>query len=158
MSDTAIPQIRPTAPRRFRLLVALLTVLCGAGGFALGYFGLWSPVETAQGMIGRAEHGVPTVPVYVALPQLEIAVAGSGGKHLIFSAMIETQPAAEGRISPLMPRILDDVTGFLSAVDHRAYDKRGVLEIIRAELITRIAADLGDIPFNGLLITEFRFR
>jgi flagellar FliL protein len=50
------------------------------------------------------------------------------------------------------------VTGFLSAVDHRAYDKRGVLEIIRAELATRIATDLGDIPFNDLLITEFRFR
>ena len=57
-----------------------------------------------------------------------------------------------------MPRILDTFTGFLSGIDPAAYDKRGVLEIIRAELLARTRYVLGETAAKDLLITEFRFK
>ncbi len=57
-----------------------------------------------------------------------------------------------------MPRVSDAFTTFLSDVDPSAYDKRGVLEIIRTELVGRTRLVLGDEAVKDLLITEFRFK
>ena len=64
----------------------------------------------------------------------------------------------QAQIAHLMPRILDAFTAFLSGIDPAAYDKRGVLEIIRAELLTRSRYVLGTDALKDLLITEFRFK
>ena len=45
-----------------------------------------------------------------------------------------------------------------SGIDPAAYDKRGVLEIIRAELLARTRYVLGEDAIKDLLITEFRFK
>ena len=57
-----------------------------------------------------------------------------------------------------MPRVSDAFTSFLSGIDPAAYDKRGVLEIIRAELLARTRYVLGEDAIKDLLITEFRFK
>lgn len=74
------------------------------------------------------------------------------------SASIETDEGHAETVKLLMPRVLDIFTTFLSSVDPAAYSKRGVLEIIRAELITRTRYVLGEEPVRDLLITEFRFK
>jgi flagellar FliL protein len=140
-------------------LLLSMSLLLGAGGFGSSYFGLWSPQQTIGDLLDPTTEVVAPATVFVAIPQIEVAVSGTGGRrHLLVSAVIETDRDSEGKLSEMIPRLLDRMTGFLSAIDHRAYDKRGVLEIIKLELGARIATDLGDIPVHDLLITEFRFR
>ena len=57
-----------------------------------------------------------------------------------------------------MPRITDSYNGFLSQIDAAAFSRRGILEILRAELATRTRFVLGDAALRDLLITEFRIQ
>ena len=53
-------------------------------------------------------------------------------------------PEAKAQALALMPRITDSYNGFLSRIDSSAFSRRGILEIIRAELATRTRFVLGD--------------
>lgn len=138
-----------------RILALLLPVLLAGGGFASTYLGLWSPAAL---MAPKEE--APAVPavIFVAVPPIELNIPGGSGRHLVVSASIETDSAHQADVAHLMPRVLDAFTGFLSGIDPAAYDKRGVLEIIRAELVTRSRYVLGNEAVKDLLITEFRFK
>ena len=57
-----------------------------------------------------------------------------------------------------MPRILDSFNSFLSDIDPAAFDRRGVLEIVRAELQTRVDMLLGEPRVGNVLITEFAIQ
>ena len=61
-------------------------------------------------------------------------------------------------LSIALMRVSDSFTTFLAGIDPAAYDKRGVLEVIRAELVTRARMVLGEAPVKDILITEFRFK
>lgn len=143
------------APGKRRLLALLLPVLLAGGGFASTYLGLWSPAA----LLAPKEEA-PALPavVFVPVPLIELNIPGGAGRSLVVSASIETDSAYEAEVQHLMPRVSDAFTGFLSGIDAAAYDKRGVLEIIRAELLTRTRYVLGEKAVQGLLITEFRFR
>lgn len=154
----AVAALPAEAPPRSRktMLLALAALLLGGGGFASTYLGIWSP----GAFLGKggdhpiAEAEVAPV-VFVDVPQIRLNIPGSRGRELVLSVSIETDSAQRAGIEHLMPRVLDAFTGFLAGIDHDAYDKRGVLEIIRAELVTRSRFVLGEAPVKDLLITEF---
>lgn len=139
-----------------KLIPILAAVALAGGGFASTYLGLWSP----SAMLAPKEEATAAVPtvVFVPVPTIELNIPGGGGQSLVLSASIETETAHQAEVAHLMPRILDAFTNFLSGIDPAAYDKRGVLEIIRAELMTRSHYVLGDEAIKDLLITEFRFK
>lgn len=144
------------APRRRGLLPVLAAVALAGGGFASTYLGYWSPVTLARDLAGlqKASHGES---VFVDVPTIEMNLPGSA-RELTLLVSIETDASHEKRIIHLMPRLRDAFTVFLSGIDAAAYDKRGVLEIIRAELKTRARLVLGDQIAKDLLITEYRIR
>lgn len=158
MADaTANPTLDPPAKGsgKKRILMLMLPVLLAGGGFASTYLGLWSP---AAMLAPKAE--APTAPavIFVTVPSIQLTIPGGSGRQIVVSASIETDSAHQAEVAHLMPRILDAFTGFLSGIDPAAYDKRGVLEIIRAELVTRSRYVLGTEAVKDLLITEFRFK
>lgn len=139
------------------LVLAVATMLLGGGGFASTYLGLWSPASLIAARAATDATSVPEVQ-FVDIPTIELHMPGSPARTLILSASVETDAAQVERVRHLMPRIRDAFNGFLSGVDRSAYDKRGVLEIIRAELLTRTRYVLGEDTAKDLLITEFRIR
>ena len=138
-----------------KLVPILAAVLLAGGGFASTYLGLWSPVT----MLAPKEEAPPAPTVlFVPVPTIELTIPGGSGQSVVLSASIETDSAHRADVAHLMPRVLDAFTSFLSGIDPAAYDKRGVLEIIRAELVTRSRYVLGNEAIKDLLITEFRFK
>ncbi|WP_411837860.1 flagellar basal body-associated protein FliL [Paracoccus sp. ME4] len=147
------------APRKKGLLVPLAaTLVLGGAGFASSYLGFWSPASLLQ---GTPEPEVSTEHLsveFIDIPTIEIVIPGGRARSLVLSATIETDTSHKAEVTHLMPRVSDAFTTFLSGVDPAAYDKRGVLEVIRAELVTRTRFVLGEEPVKDLLITEFRFK
>lgn len=150
-----VPDQPAKAAGKKKLIAIMLPFVLAAGGFATTYLGLWSPTA----MLTSKEEA-PALPgaVFVAVPEIELTIPGGSGQSLILSASIETDGAHAAEVTYLMPRVLDSFNTFLSGIDPAAYDKRGVLEIIRAELLTRSRYVLGNDALKDLLITEFRFR
>ncbi|MCZ0960245.1 flagellar basal body-associated FliL family protein [Paracoccus benzoatiresistens] len=154
MTDATLdPPSQPSGKKK--LMPLLAAVLLAGGGFASTYLGLWSPAA----MLAPKEDA-PAAPavIFVEVPTIELIIPGGSGRSLVLSASIETDSAHQADVTHLMPRVLDTFTGFLSGIDPAAYDKRGVLEIIRAELVTRSRYVLGNEAIKDLLITEFRFK
>lgn len=158
MTDaTANPASDPSAKASGKkaLVPILAAAALAGGGFASTYLGLWSPAAL---LAPKAEAPVLPAAVFVAVPVIELAIPGGSGQSLVLAASIETDAAHKAEVMHLMPRVQDAFTAFLSGIDPAAYDKRGVLEIIRAELVTRCRYVLGQEALKDLLITEFRFK
>lgn len=147
------PPAKPSGKKK--LIPILAAVALAGGGFASTYLGLWSPAA----LLASKEEApaTPTV-IFVTVPTIELNIPGGSGRSLVLAASLETDSAHQAEVKHLMPRILDTFTGFLSGIDPAAYDKRGVLEIIRAELLARTRYVLGETAAKDLLITEFRFK
>lgn len=138
-----------------KLIPLLAAVLLAGGGFASTYLGLWSPAAL---LTAKEDAPALSTIVFVTLPVIELNIPGGAGRSLVLGASLETDAIHKAAITQMMPRILDTFTGFLADIDPGAYDKRGVLDIIRAELLARARYVLGEAAVKDLLITEFRFK
>lgn len=156
MTDAVETAAEPPERKRGILIPLIAAVILGGGGFASTFLGFWSPAGLFQ---PAPQKTAPDDSVaFVDIPAIEMTMPGTRARSVILAASLEVAAADRGAVESLMPRILDAMNGFLSEVDPGAYDKRGVLEIIRAELTTRIRNVLGDTAVKDLLITEFRIK
>ncbi len=153
---TAPDENRPS--RRGLLLSLALAGVLAAAGFGTVYFGIWSPRDMLSAPADTtATPALPPV-VFVEVPVIEVPVPGGRDRNLVLAVSIETDEAGRGTITHLLPRVSDSFTTFLTGIDPAAYDKRGVLEVIRTELVSRARMVLGEEPVKDILITEFRFK
>lgn len=76
----------------------------------------------------------------------------------MLSIKLECAPEKVAQVQLMMPRLSDSFTGFLSDIEPAAIDRRGVLEIIRAELRARADMVLGSGVIDNVLITEFAIQ
>ena len=157
---TALAAPADTAPKpRKGLLIPAAAALALAGaGFASTFLGIWSPGAMLAPDKAPAPATAHAAVEFVDIPTIEIIVPGARSGSLILAATIETDAVHKADVAHLMPRISDAFTTFLSGVDAGAYDKRGVLEVIRTELLSRARMVLGEGAVGDLLITEFRFK
>ena len=158
MTDAALVAGEPASSKKRKLLPIAAALLLAGGGFASTYLGLWSPAQVIRTQADRQSNASDVPVVFVNVPAIELSMPGGRGRMLSLSANIETDTKHQKDIAHLMPRVVDAFTVFLSEIDPAAYDKRGVLEIIRAELLTRARLVLGDEAVKELLITEFRIK
>ncbi|WP_022706014.1 flagellar basal body-associated FliL family protein [Paracoccus zeaxanthinifaciens] len=157
---TALAAPTEPAPKSKKgLLIPLAAALVLAGlGFASTFLGVWSPARLLAADKPAPEAMAHVGVEFVDIPTIEIIIPGGRSRSLVLSATVETDIAHRTDVEHLMPRISDAFTTFLSGVDAQAYDKRGVLEVIRTELLSRSRLVLGDDAIKDLLITEFRFK
>lgn len=160
MTDTADATVaEPGKSRIGRLMPLLLPVLALGGGAASTYLGFWSPLALISSSEATAEaHAAGPEIAFVDVPRIVLTVPGERTQTLALTVMIEVAPEAKAQALALMPRITDSYNGFLSRIDSSAFSRRGILEIIRAELATRTRFVLGDDAVRDLLITEFRIQ
>lgn len=157
MSDIAEQTTEDGAkPRRRPLLLILAIVGFLAAGFGTTFMGLWNPLAFFQEKPEPVAEDVSVT--FVEIPQIALTMPGARARTLVLSTKIEVAPEKAKEVSQLLPRIQDSFNTFLSEVDPAAYEKRGILEIIRTELATRLAFILGEDGFDDLLITEFRIQ
>ena len=160
MTDAADSPAEETSKggiRRILLPLGLVVILTG-GGFASTFLGFWSPmVLLAAKQEAPPETQAPTVE-FVDVPQIVLTLAGPRPRMLIMTVKIETDQLHRPEVEHMIPRILDSFNGFLSDIDPAAFEKRGMLDIIRDELATRAVFVLGKDAFTDILITEFRIQ
>lgn len=164
MQAEAAQIVEAGKPGRKRLLLPLVAaVVLAVGGFASSFLGFWSPLglfaaSPEAETEAEAEKPVDPTLAFVAVPPIELTLTGGSHSVLGLTTVIETQAGAVEAITALLPRVLDSFNGFLSGVDPQAFDKRGVLDIIKYELTARAREALPDLPVKDLLITEFKLK
>lgn len=147
----------PPASRRGWLVVVVLCLLAGAAGFVPTWLGLWSPGALIAGFSAPSgEAG--TQPGFIEVPPLTLSVPGPVPRRVRLALTIEVQEKDRAAVTHLLPRVTDVAAGFLTGIAPEAYDRRGILEVIRAELATRIGQALAPHPINAILLTEFMFE
>lgn len=158
MSDVAdeTSSIDIKGSRKWMRLLAIPILLSGFGIF-LGYWMSWSPLDLIKGDNSPVTV-TPEDVTFVDLPQMVLMISGETSKNLIVSIKIEAKQDQVDQVKYLEPRIVDSFNGFLNGIDVTAFEKRGILEVIRAELSTRLSYILGPDGFNDILITEFRIQ
>lgn len=146
-------------PRSRTMLFAIVAALIlGGAAFTSTFYGIWAPGKLLDGgEKAPASAAIPAVE-FVHVPPIEVIVPGPRSRNLVVQATIETDATYRPQVEHLMPRVSDAFTTFLAGIDPAAYERRGVLEVIRTELITRTRLVLGEDPVRDLLITEFRFK
>ncbi len=158
MSDVAELDAEPYKPRsKAKLLTAALVLALACTGFASTFLGFLDPGKLMPGKKAEEAVEAPTF-VFIDVPQIVLTLAGPRPRTLVLSAKIEADTAYEKNIQYLVPRISDSFNLFLSDVDPVAFERRGILDIIRSELSTRLSYILGPDSFRDLLITEFRIQ
>lgn len=155
MSETASVEAETPKKKMGIFLPLLVAFLLGAAGFASTYLGIWSPRTLLQ--TGERASAADRV-VFIDIPTIEIAMPGGRGRSVVMTVALESTAQERSKIEAQLPRIQDVMNGFLSEIDPSAYDKRGVLDILRAELMTRIGNVLDGARIADLLITEFRIK
>lgn len=154
MSETASVEAETPKKKMGIFLPLLVALLLGAAGFASTYIGVWSP----RALLQRGERASAAEVVFIDIPTVEVAMPGGRGRSIVMTVALESTAQDRSRIEAQLPRIQDVMNVFLSEIDPSAYDKRGVLDILRAELVTRIGNVLDGARIADLLITEFRIK
>ena len=160
MTDISEP-LDASSPRPLlkRLLPVLLPVLALAAGAGTTATGLWSPMAMLRPTEpAPAEVQAPPAATFLDVPRIVLTLPGERTQTLALAVTLEVAPEALAQARLLMPRITDSYNGFLSQIEAAAFSRRGILEILRAELATRTRFVLGDAALRDLLITEFRIQ
>lgn len=138
--------------KRGKLISVIVVLLAVVAGFVTVYLGFWS----ITGMLEKRPKSESTQVIdFVDIPTVSLTIPGATPRALVVSVKIETAPAFRAQVEHLIPRISDAYNAFLSSIDSSAFQKRGVLEIIRSELATRTEYIIGAEAFSDVLITEF---
>ena len=148
----------PRKPMLKRMLPIMLPVVALIAGGATTFMGLWSPMALIGGGAPEVEAHAASAVVFLDVPRIVLTVPGGGGRSVVMTTMIDIDPAQVAQAKALMPRVTDAFNTFLTDIDPSAFDRRGILEIIRAELATRARFVLGETTVRDLLITEFRIQ
>ncbi|MTH80024.1 flagellar basal body-associated FliL family protein [Paracoccus aestuariivivens] len=140
------------------IVLALTFILLAGGGFISTFIGTWSPLG-----FFNSEHSGPvqrfqSKAEFVAIPQIILTLPGAQMRTLVMAIQIETTVSKKQEVQVLLPRLSDSFNSFLSSIDIGAFEKRGILEIIRDELANRAVYVLGKESFSDVLITEFRIQ
>ncbi len=147
----------PPARKRGWLLVVALCLVAGGAGFAPTFLGLWSPMALVEGISAPSE-ARGSQPAFIEVAPMTLSIPGPRLRRLRVAIVLEVREGDRAAVTRLLPRVTDAATGFLTGIAPEAYDRRGILEVIRAELTTRIGQALAPLPIENVLLTEFVFE
>lgn len=158
----AVPDSADAPPRsgRRRLLMLALPLLLAAGGFATGYMGLWSPLALA-GFGGTAPaQAAPGEPgtAFVDVPAINVTLPDARPRQLHLVVKLEVAAGQEKEVERLLPRVMDAFNTFVTGIAPEAFERRGILEIMREELKTRVQLALETQSPVEVLIMEFALK
>lgn len=150
------------APRRGRklLLMAALPLLLAAGGFASSYLGYWSPLDLVGLGDPAPAHPAPGEPAtaFVDVPAINITLPDARPRQLHLVVKLEVEAGEAATVERLLPRVMDAFNTFVTGIAPEAFERRGILEIMREELRTRVQLALKTGAPVEVLIMEFAVK
>lgn len=149
MSEIVLAETPQTPARRGKWL-ALALLVAALTGFGASYSGTLLP----SSLLSR--NSALPIATYTDVPRLSIPMGNA--RVLILAVKLETRAESQALAESEMPRILDSFNRFLTNIDPAAFHRRGVLEIIRQELLTRAQHIAGSDAIIDLLVTEFTIQ
>ena len=149
---------KPRGGFRRVLLPLGLALVLGGVGFASTWLGFWSPMALLAPQRDEAQAQAVSPVIFVDIPQIVLSLAGPGARTLVMTVKIETDQSRRAEVEHLVPRLLDSFNSFLADIDGTAFERRGILDIVRDELATRAVLVLGRDAITDVLITEFRIQ
>lgn len=156
MSDAVEGEDAPPGKKsKLPILVGLvLALVLGGGGFYATYAGLilGTPAAPAHATDGEAMPDIAFVPIDPVVVSLGSA---AGNRHLKFTSQLEVEKMHAAEVALLLPRILDVLNSYLTAVDPKSLEGQAAIVRVRAQLLRRIQIVTGEGRVRDLLITEF---
>lgn len=153
MSDANSTGKTPQKTGKARLFLGMaLALALGAGGFLAVQSGLLFSGFSALRATDTEARDVtflPLDPITITLQD------GDGTRHLRFAASLEVERSAMNAVARLMPRILDVLNSYLSALEPETLTAPGTLLRLRAQMLRRVRIVAGEDDVRDLLITEF---
>jgi flagellar protein FliL len=146
---------KPKKKSKMPVLTGLmLALVLGGGGFYATFSGM---ILGGKSAIDHAADGdampdiafVPIDPVIVSLGD------AAENRHLSFTSQLEVEKIHAAEVALLLPRILDVLNSYLSAVDPTSLEGNSAIVRVRAQLLRRIQIVTGEGRVRDLLITEF---
>lgn len=155
---------RPSRGRLPLILGLVLALAGGAGGFFAVRSGLL-PLPGAAGHDAEAGHGgrADSAPfedlgdlAFVPVEPLVISYAEPGrSRHLRFRAELEVPGAEMEEVARVMPRVVDVLNTYLRALRLTDIEQSAALLRLRAQMLRRVQAVVGEGRINDLLVMEF---
>lgn len=141
------------------ILGVILAAVGGGGGFWAVTQGPFAP---APPLIVHDEADLPEPmqdPVETSFVPLETIVVTLGpdetGRHLIFTAELEVDPAHSNEVERLSPRVLDILNSYLRVISLSELNDPSSLARLRAQMLRRVQVVTGAGRVHDLLITQF---
>lgn len=141
---------------RWPVVVGSLLGLMGAAG---GYYAVSSglimtskPAQIAKAGDARPRLDVsfiPVDPIVVALNSRDDV------RHLQFRAQLEVPSEFGAEVEAIMPRVVDVLNGYLSALEARDLENTSALTRLRGQMLRRVQIVTGRERVNDVLIMEF---
>lgn len=136
------------------LLVAILALALGGGGFFAAYSGMVANALTPK----ETPHPVADAqgPEFLELDPMLVSVGGPGSiKQLRFRAYLQIPHEGAEHVEALKPRVLDIFATYLRALSLDTLESPAALLRIRAQLLRRVQLLAGPEAVSDLLIIDF---
>ncbi len=152
------------APKKRGMLIPLvagllLAVLGGGAGFWAVTQGPFATRPPTVSDVDEVQAEPSARPVEAAFVPLETVIVTLGpeetGRHLIFTAELEVDPAYENEVTRLSPRVLDVLNSYLRVISIAELSDPSSLARLRAQMLRRVQVVTGAGRVNDLLITQF---
>ena len=111
-------------------------------------------------MSPAASSAAPGAPAtaFIDLPEVNVTLPDARPRQLHMVVKLEVPEDRAEAVERLLPRVMDAFNTFVTAIAPEAFERRGILEIMREELKTRVQLALGtDAPVE-VLIMEFALK
>jgi flagellar FliL protein len=158
MTDVNVSEEEPEKRSKLPLILSMLACLIGVGGgFFASYSGLLFAKESApiEGSKNIELEDLTDIAFVEITPIIVTLRPGSSSKHLSFRSQLEVPTAYQADVEHLLPRIVDIMNGYLSALETEDFESPAIIVRLRSQLLRRIQVVAGVDRVNDLLIMEF---
>ena len=154
VSDVGEPKKASKGP----IILGLFACLVGVSvGFLITYSGLILAEESpSQTSSAQTELEDLSEISFVEVPPIVVNLRpGSANKHLSFSSQLEVPIPYRKDVEHLLPRIIDVMNGYLSALETEDFESPAIIVRLRSQLLRRVQVVAGLDRINDLLVMEF---
>jgi len=157
--EISAPESLPKTSKLPLVIGLVLALAGGVGGFYATWSGviLGSPEGVTQEKSAQNEIPNPFANIaYVEIEPMIISVSALPERKLLrFRAQLEVPEDYRADVTKVLPRVVDVLNSYLSALEVADLENQAALTRLRAQMLRRVQVVTGQGRVNDLLIMEF---
>lgn len=159
MSDenASVEEVSSTKSKATLFIGIFASILGLSGGFYATYYGLLFTEKHVDTSVSQTTEPEEVAEIsFIPVDQIIVSLRpGSSNKHLSFRSQLEVPAAYREDVEHLLPRIIDIMNGYLSALDTADFENPAIIVRLRSQLLRRVQVVAGTERINDLLVMEF---